>query len=468
MKKISRIFYLNQWKKSASKKFFFRKSPIDDKIINYAESNNNDIQKTILSAKIGLKNNKELKFIERKKFLYKIYTNIKKNYKILAKLEALETGKNIDDARKEILHSAKIWLYASKFIKNNSFSKKLDKNHKAIVNFEPVGIVALIVPWNFPFVVMSERLPFIIAAGNSVIIKPSEYASQSLMYLMNIVKKVNLPIGIANLVTGSGPKAGFLLTNNKNVNMISFTGSTFIGKKIMKNSANQIKRLSLELGGKNSFIVLSDANIEKTINIIINSFLGNAGQSCVSTSRLFVDNKIKKLLIKKLLEKLNSIKNFKKIYGLISTEKQFQIIEKILKKNIKFKKKLIFGSLNLSTKNFIRPIVFCDLPEKNIVNKMELFGPILSINSFKKIDEAIDKANLTNYGLSAVICGNSQKNNIKIASKLDVGRIWINESVKVNFPSLPIGGYKESGLNRESGNEGVRTYSEIKSIIIKQ
>jgi aldehyde dehydrogenase (NAD+) len=183
---------------------------------------------------------------------------------------------------------------------------------------------------------------------------------------------------------------------------------------------------------------------------------------------LFVENKIKKLLIKKLLEKLNSIKNFKKIYGLVSTEKQFQIIEKILKKNIKFKKKLIFGSLNLSTKNFIRPIVFCDLPEKNIVNKMELFGPILSINSFKKIDEAIDKANLTNYGLSAVICGNSQKNNIKIASKLNVGRIWINESVKVNFPSLPIGGYKESGLNRESGNEGVRTYSEIKSIIIKQ
>lgn len=461
------IFYFNQWKKSTSKEFFSRKSLVNKKKFIYVESNNDDIKKSILSAKTGLEKNQKLALIERKKFLYKIYKNIKKNYKLLAKLETLETGKNINDAKKEILHSAKIWLYASKSVKNNSFKKKLSSNHRAIVNFEPVGIVALIVPWNFPFVVMSERLPFILAAGNSVIIKPSEYASQSLIYLMNIIKKINLPIGVVNLITGSGPRAGNLLTNNKNINMISFTGSTFVGKKIMKNSANKIKRLSLELGGKNSFIVLRDANINKTIDIIIDSFTGNAGQSCVSTSRLLVDNKIKEFLIKKLLQKLNSINNFKKIYGLISTAKQLQTIKKILKQNEKFKSNLIFGKINKS-KNFMKPVIFCDLPEKNIINKMELFGPILSINSFNKTDEAINIANSTNYGLSAVICGKSEKHNIEIASKLKAGRIWINESVKVNFPSIPIGGYKESGLNRESGNEGVRTYSEIKSIIVNK
>ena len=467
MKKKGHIFYLNEWKKSTSKEFFYRKSLVNKNKFFYAESNNDDVKKTILSAKIGLKKNKQLSLFERKKFIYKIYKNIKKNYKLLAKLETLETGKNISDARKEILHSAKIWLYASKFVKNNSFKKKLGAKHRAIVNFEPVGIVTLIIPWNFPFVVMSERLPFILAAGNSVIIKPSEYASQSLIYLMNIIKKTDLPLGLVNLVTGTGPKVGTLLTNNKNINMISFTGSTFVGKKIMKSSSNRIKRLSLELGGKNSFIVLSDANINQTIDIIINSFTGNAGQSCVSTSRLLIDNKIKKLLINKLLQKLNSINNFKKIYGLISTDKQLQTIKKILKQNQKFKSYIIFGSINLSTKNFIKPIVFCDLPEKNTINKMEIFGPILSINSFDKIDDVVKAVNSTNYGLSAVICGNSQKNNIKLASKLQVGRIWINESVKVNFPSIPIGGYKESGLNRESGNEGIRTYSDIKSIIMK-
>ena len=308
---------------------------------------------------------------------------------------------------------------------------------------------------------------FIIAAGNSVIIKPSEYASQSLIYLMNILKNINLPLGIVNLVTGSGAKTGSLLTKKREINMISFTGSTIVGKKIMKNSANNVKRLSLELGGKNSFIVLSDANINKTVDIIINSFTGNAGQSCVSTSRLFVDFRIKKLLIKKLLKKLNSFKSFKNIYGLISTQKQLNTIRKILYENKKFKSKLIFGSLDLPLKNFIKPIVFCDLPEKNIINKKELFGPILSINSFKKIDEAIEKSNSTNYGLSAVVCGKEEKKNINIASKLNAGRIWINESVKVNFPSIPIGGFKESGLNRECGSEGIRTYYEIKSMIIK-
>lgn len=462
------IFYFNQWKKSTSKKIFSRKSLVDKRKFVYIESSANDISKSIISAKNGLEENKKLDLVDRKKYLYKIYKNIKKNYKLLAKLETLETGKNVNDARKEILHSAKIWLYASKSVKNNSFKKKLSSKHSALVNYEPVGIVALIVPWNFPFVVMSERLPFILAAGNSVIIKPSEYASQSLIYLMKIIKKINLPTGIVNLVTGSGPRAGHLLTNNKNINMISFTGSTYVGKKIMKNSANTIKRLSLELGGKNSFIVLSDANINKTIDIIIDSFTGNAGQSCVSTSRLLVDNKIKNLVVNKLLQKLNTINNFKKIYGLISTEKQFQTIKKILKKNEKFESNLIFGKINISTKNFIKPVVFCDLPENNIINKKELFGPILSINSFNTTDEAVNIANSSTYGLSAVICGKSEKQNIEIASKLNAGRIWINESVKVNFPSIPIGGYKESGLNRESGEEGIRTYSEIKSIIMNK
>lgn len=468
MNKISNIFYKNQWKKSLSKQNYFRKSLVNKKIFTYAESNNSDLKNIILSAREGLKKNKNLKLKQRKAFLYKIYKIIKKQHKILAHIETLETGKNFDDAKKEVLHSANIWLYASKLIKNFNYNQKLNNRYLANVIYEPVGIVALIVPWNFPFVVISERLPFILAAGNSVIIKPSEYASQSLISLMNIIKKTNLPSGIVNLITGSGPRVGSMITKNKNINMISFTGSTIVGKKIMQNSSKTIKRLSLELGGKNSFIVLDDADINRTVNIIIDSFTGNAGQSCVSTSRLFVDGKVKKLLISKLLNKLYKIKDFKKLYGLVSTKKQFLIIQKILSKNFKYKKKLIFGSLRLNNKSFIKPIIFCDLPERNIINKMELFGPILSINSFNKIDEAIRKTNSSNYGLSAVICGRNKKNNIKIASKLQVGRIWINESVKVNFPSIPIGGYKESGLNRESGEEGFRTYSEVKSIIIKK
>ena len=468
MKKLNSIFYDNKWKKSDSRKFFRRNSLLQKKkTFVYPECNSIDINNIIISAQSGLKNNRNFKFFDRQKYIYKIYKSIRLNYKLIAKLEASETGKNLIDAENEILHSAKIWLYAAKYLKDLSYTKKLSKNYTSFVRFEPVGIVSLIVPWNFPFVVVSERLPFILAAGNSVILKPSEYASQSLIYLMRIIKKINLPSGVVNLVTGSGKKVGSYLTKNKKINMVSFTGSTQVGKTIMNNASKSIKRLSLELGGKNSFIVLKDANIEKTVKIIIDSFTGNAGQSCVSTSRLLIDLSIKKELIKSLLNKLKTYRDFRKLYGFISTEKQIKSIKKILKKNNKFNKNIIFGSPNFKSINFCNPIIYDNLPEQNIINKKEIFGPILSINSFGTIKEAIKIANSTEYGLSAVVCGKNKKNIMKITEQLNTGRIWINESVKVNFPSLPIGGYKESGLNRESGTEGLKTYSEIKSIILR-
>ena len=282
---------------------------------------------------------------------------------------------------------------------------------------------------------------------------------------MKIVKKIKFPNGAINLITGSGPKVGSNITKNKDVNMISFTGSTKVGKKIMANASKNIKRLSLELGGKNSILVFEDADIKRTINIIIDSFIGNAGQSCVSTSRLLVSIRIKDKLINDLLQKLRSIKDFKKIYGPISTVNQYNLIKDIIKSNKKYDKNIIFGSTDFKDKSFVLPIVYKDLPEKNIVNKKEIFGPVLSINSFKTTEEAIDISNSTDYGLSAIVCSKNMTKSMKIAERLKSGRIWINESVKTNYPSLPIGGYKESGLNRESGIEGLKTYSEIKSII---
>ena len=462
-----KIFYLNLWKRSFSKKKFTRKTFKKNKKIIYSNCNKKDLSLVINSAKIGLKANSNLSFNERKKKLYKIYKEILKNANKLAKLEALETGKKFVHAKQEIIHSSKLWLYASKNLKSLNSKKKLNKTHKANINFEPVGIISLIIPWNFPFVVLSERLPFMLGAGNSVVIKPSEFASQSIIYLMKIIKKIDYPAGVVNLITGNGSKIGSQLSKDKSVNMISFTGSTKVGKKIMSVASKNIKRLSLELGGKNSIIILEDANLKKSINIIIDSFTGNAGQSCVSTSRLLVDEKIKDKLIYLLIKKLNSIKNFKKIYGNISNQRQYNLIKSVLIKNKKFEKNIIFGNLNFVDKKFIEPIVFKDLPKRNSINLDEIFGPILSINSFKTIDEAIDCSNYTKMGLSADICCNNTKKALDIATRLKSGRVWINESVKVNFPEVPVGGFKESGLNREAGEEGYRTYSEIKSVIIK-
>ena len=461
-----KIFYNNKWIDSFSKKIFKNKSFLNKKKFLYPDSNFKDLNKIIASSQKGALIFKNISFRERAKYLFNIYKFIKKNNKLIARLEMHETGKKYKQAIDEINHSAKIWLYASKIAKSLTFKKKLSSKHTGLIRYEPVGIVTLIIPWNFPFIVASERLPFILAAGNSVIIKPSEFASQSICYLVKLCEKVGLPNGVINLIHGHGNKIGKKLISKKEINMISFTGSTKVGKEIMAASSKTIKRLSLELGGKNTIIIREDADIKKSCDIIIKGFTLNAGQCCVATSKLLVHEKIKDELVKNLINVISKTKNFEKEFGPISTLLQFNKIKKLKLKNKKYKNKIIFFNLNFKKNNHMDPIIYLDLPINNSLVKTEIFGPILTINSYKYDEEAIKIANDTAYGLSAVVCGTDMKKNTKIVNNLNSGRIWINESIAINYASLPIGGFKESGFNRECGTEGIKTYSEIKSVII--
>ena len=464
--KNQKIFFFNKWSNSKSKKKFIRKTPIKNKFFYYSECSNLDLKNVIESAKIGLKNNNDYNYEERSNFLRKISRIININIKELAKLESLETGKTYESAFQEIKYASNLWVSASKLVKKGfNYNIKQDNNVNVKIVHEPVGIVALIIPWNFPFIVLSERLPFILAAGNSVIIKPSEYASQSIIKFIQLLKKINIKKGILNLVTGS-KNIGSLLVNNKNVNMISFTGSTQVGKKIMKKCSNSIKRLSLELGGKNSMILLDDANIDKSVDHLISSFTVNSGQACVGVSKVFVNKNIINLFINRLLSKLNKIKNFKKLYGPISTFKQYKKIKSLIDKSKKYKKNIIFGKFKTNKSRFIEPIVYYDLPVSCELNSKEIFGPILSVIRYENYNNAVKMINNTNYGLSCVIMGKNKNQAYKIARKIEAGRIWINQSVTKNYANIPIGGFKESGLNRECGLEGIKNYTELKSIII--
>ena len=464
---MNKIFYNNEWHKSLSKIKYSKNSFLNSKINYYPNCSEQDLQNVTNSAIKGLKEFESFSLKKRSIVLKSIAKEIRKKYKIIAKLEAEDTGKKIANAQKEILYAVKIWDYASHQLKVlKPIKQSFNKKKLGEILYEPVGCVALIVPWNYPFIVASERLPFIIGSGNSVIIKPSEYASSSLSYLVQILKKQKLPPGLINLIYGKGENIGAKLVKSKKVNMISFTGSTKTGKKIMKSASKGIKRLSLELGGKNSIIILEDANIKKAVKICIESFCSNSGQACVATTKLILNNKIKIKFIEKLKLELKKIKNFKKILGPITTKFQFEKIHKIIDENKKYNKNIIFGDIKKRKDQYIFPIVYEGLPLKNSINKKEIFGPVLSIITFKKGEQAIKIANDTNYGLSAIVCSKNINKAKKISKKLNSGRIWINNSTSVNFPHLPIGGYKESGLNRECGNEGFKTYSEIKSIII--
>ena len=253
---MQKIYLNNKWKDSKSINFFERKTFFKNKIYKYPNCNQEDLDDTISSAYKGLKKYKNTDLKYRSKLLMKVAIEIKKNYKIIAKLESEETGKKIENCENEVLHSANLWKFASKNIKQLKTQDVNLKNNKlGKVSYEAVGIVCLIIPWNFPFVVASERLPYILAAGNCAIIKPSEFASQSIVFLVKLLKKIKFPPGVINLIFGKGPSIGKKIVDNKNINMISFTGSTKIGKKIMEGSGKFIRRLSLELGGKNSIII---------------------------------------------------------------------------------------------------------------------------------------------------------------------------------------------------------------------
>ncbi len=410
-----------------------------------------------------MKKYKKLTNNQKSKILEKISKKIKSLSNTLAYKECKELGKTFKNAKKEMIACSKLWNHASKQVKKNKPKIIVKKKIRLHEYLEPVGVVALIIPWNFPMIVLSERLPYILAAGNSVIIKPSENGNLSIEYFIKILETQGFPKGVINFLPGDG-LTGKYLVKNKNVSMISFTGSTKTGKEIYSISSSDIKRLSLELGGKNPMAIFNDANFDSAANDIIYSFTHNAGQCCVSGSRLFIQKSSYKKFISILLSKLNKIKQFQNTV----THIQYLKIKKIISKSLKQKNtQVIYRKEKLfdDKKRVIYPIIFRSKNKNNLLNE-EIFGPVLTVDIFENLGELVNKMNDTNYGLSALIWTKDRQKGLQLASKLNSGRIWINGNISQNYPELSIGGFKESGLNRETGESGIITYSEKKSIIL--
>ena len=458
--KLKKFFYNNKWKLPSSKTFFNNKTS-NNLIIKIPVCGKKDVDKSISSAvkAQNIFNNYTNK--KKSKILNQISIKIKKEANILAKKESMELGKSFVNAKKEMIACAKLWKHASEIIKKKKDKLIIKDNKKLYEIQEPIGVVALIIPWNFPMIVLSERLPYILAAGNTVIIKPSENGTLSIDYFIKIIENSGLPNGTVNYLTGDY-KTGKYLAENKNISMISFTGSTKTGKEIYRNSSATLKRLSLELGGKNPMAVFSDANLDKASDEVIYSFTHNAGQCCVSGSRLFIEKNILFKFIQIIKRKLIKLD----LKQSITTINQYLKIKKIILRAIKNKVRIIYRNKKLfdDKKRIIYPIIF-DIKKKINYLEDEIFGPVLTVKSFEKVDKLISDMNDTNYGLSALIWTKNNKKGLYVASKIKSGRIWINGDISQNYPDLSIGGFKESGINRETGESGLRTYSEIKTII---
>jgi acyl-CoA reductase-like NAD-dependent aldehyde dehydrogenase len=460
-----KFFFGNNWAKSSSNNFFYTFSPINNnKISKYKNPKIEDCEKAVKSAVNGFVNWKDKSKLYKSYLLKKVYFEINKNAQKLAFYESLETGKPHDQALKEVLASSRYWLSAANILKKFNNQNFFFKNNTASLIYQPIGPVSLILPWNFPFVVMSERLPFILAAGCSVVIKPSEYASLSLFMFMKIIKKVNFPKGTINLLTGNGNFVGKYLVKNKEIAMVSFTGSEKVGKSISVECAKNFKKISLELGGKNNFIIDRNVNYNEVVKNFIKTFTYNAGQNCVAPSRLFVHYRDYRKVCDLLYSQLKNTNSH--LYGPISNKTHFLKIKKLIKQLIKKKIFPSYGSLNINAENnyFFDPLVFEDKNNKINILKNELFSPIVQIISYRNENKLLELLDVGNYGLAAYIWSSKKKFIKFLIKKLVVGRIWVN-SLMINYPNLPIGGLKNSGIGKECGLEGIKNYTIFKTII---
>lgn len=390
--------------------------------------------------------------------------------------ETLENGKPIAQARGEVGGCVGMFEYAAglaRSLHGDSFNNTGD-GALGVVTREPVGVVGLITPWNFPFLILCERVPYILAGGNTIVAKPSEVTSATTLILAEILSEAGLPAGAFNVVTGSGRTIGQRLLEHMDVDMLSFTGSTAVGRAVVEASGRtNFKKLGLELGGKNPQIVFADADLEDAADGVAFGIAFNTGQCCVSGSRLIVERSVAEKFGKMVAAKLAKAKIGDPLddttqIGAITTDAQNETIMGYIAKGQAEGATLLSGGdqVDMGQGQYISPTIFTDVTPDMVIAREEIFGPVLTILPFDTMEEAIAMANDTEYGLAASVWSKNIDKALTVSRQVQAGRFWVNTTL-AGGPELPIGGFKASGWGREAGIYGVEEYTQVKSIYIE-
>lgn len=390
--------------------------------------------------------------------------------------EVLENGKPITQARGEIDHCIacfEVGAGAARLLHGDSFNSLGDGLFGMVLR-EPVGVVGLITPWNFPFLILCERVPFILASGCTMVVKPSEVTSATTLMLGEILAEAGLPRGVYNVVTGSGRSIGQALSEHPDVDMLSFTGSTAVGRSVVHASADgNFKKLGLELGGKNPIIVFADADLEDAADGAAFGISFNTGQCCVSSSRLIVDSrvadefeailaaKMARIVVGDPLEEATQV-------GAITTEAQNRTILSYIDKGRAEGARVLTGgaAMDLGRGSYIAPTLFSGVTPGMAIATDEIFGPVLSSFRFETAGDAIRLANDTVYGLAASVWTKNIDTALTVSRRVRAGRFWVN-CIMAGGPEMPLGGFKQSGWGREAGVYGVEEYTQVKSVHVE-
>ena len=407
---------------------------------------------------------------ERSRVLLKTADLIDRDREALALLDTLELGKPIAQARSEIEGAADIWRYAAALARDlhgESYSS-LGPDRLGLVLREPIGVVSIITPWNFPLLIVSQKLPFALAAGCACVVKPSEMTSASTLHLARLLAEAGLPEGVCNVVTGYGPEVGAPMTSDPRVDMISFTGSTAVGRAAMAAASATLKKLSMELGGKNPQIVFADADLEAALDACLFGAYFNAGECCNAGSRLLLQRAIAEDFVAALAERAREVAigdpldPETKVGAIVSAEHLAKIEAHVAAAKRAGASVRAGGERLVSNGLFMAATIVDDAAPTMAIAREEVFGPVVVALCFDTLDEAVALANDASYGLSASVWSCDVDTVIGVGRKLRAGTVWANTFMD-GAPELPFGGFKQSGLGRELGRRAVEDYTEEKT-----
>ena len=409
---------------------------------------------------------------ERQAVLAKVAALLRRDAEELAYYEALESGKPIAQARDEIEWSAGIWDYAAALCRHlhGETTNTLGQATLGLTLREPIGVCGLVTPWNFPLLIASQKLPFALAAGCTAIVKPSEFTSATTLALAALLAEAGLPAGACNVVTGYGDPVGQRLAESEGVDLISFTGSTGVGRRVAAAAAGNLKKVALELGGKNPQLVFADADLDAAADAVLHGAFFNMGECCNAGSRALVEESVADDLVRRLTEAAANVKVGDPLdeatqVGAIINDKQLKQIDDAVSRAQAEGATIAFRGQSPESGRF-SPLTILDrvTPEMHVAG-FEVFGPVLSVVRVRDEAEALKIANSTSYGLSASVWTRDADRSLRLARGLKAGTVWVNTFLD-GAPELPFGGYRQSGLGRELGPHSVLEYTETKTVTI--
>ena len=472
-----KILIDGKWVAAVSRKTFDSLDPSTGEVLaRVAEGNKADIDLAVKAARRAFESGPwpKMSASERGRIIWKIADLLEKHTEEFAELETLDNGKPISISR-----VADVPLAVDLFRYMAGWATKIEGStipiagpFLAYTRREPVGVVGQIIPWNFPLLMAAWKLGPALATGCTVVLKPAEQTPLSALRLGELAQEAGLPAGVLNIVTGFGETAGAALAAHPDVDKIAFTGSTEVGRLIVQAAAGNLKKVTLELGGKSPNIVFDDADVSKAAAGAANAIFFNHGQCCCAGSRLYVEEKIFDKVVEGVSESAKKIRVGPGMdpdtnMGPLVSEEQFQRVCGYMESGVKEGAKAVVGGKKVGNRGyFVEPTVLVNTTPNMKVVREEIFGPVVTAMPFKNIDEIAAEANNSRYGLAAGIWTKDIGKAHALANKLRAGTVWIN-CYNVFDAAMPFGGYKESGWGREMGKEALELYTEVKSVCVK-